>query len=62
MPKGRKPTMNARVKVGDIWTTIGVGWKLEGRDGYSLKLNLIPVNFDGAIVLLPMKSDDEPKE
>lgn|GEM_PF-3131529 len=47
----RAPDPNARGR----WVTLGYAWQRKnGEDGFSLKLNSIPVgNWDGALVLLP---------
>ena len=55
MPKGRKPDFNACVKIGARWETIGAAWALENKDGMSVKLTLIPAQWDGSFVLLPRK-------
>lgn len=59
MPKGRKPTFNACVKIGDRWQTIGAAWALEEQEGFSLKLETLPVKFDGRITLFPYKEKEE---
>jgi len=58
MPKGRKPEYNAVVKIGERWETIGAAWPLEDKDGYSVRLTLVPTNWDGSLALLPRKGDD----
>lgn len=36
------------------WVTLGYAWPLRSGEGYSVKLNSIPVgSWDGALVLLP---------
>ena len=44
---------------GGHWITLGYAWKRKnGQDGFSIKLNSIPVgNWDGALVLLPPYED-----
>ena len=46
------------------WVTVGYAWPLKGGDGWSVKLNTIPVGvWDGALVLLPpFQTGDEPAE
>ena len=42
------------------WITLGYAWKRKnGQDGFSVKLNAMPVgNWDGALVLLPPLDDN----
>ena len=56
----RAPDPNSR----GHWITLGYAWKLKnGKEGFSLKLNAMPVgNWDGALVLLPPYADDGDKE
>jgi hypothetical protein len=36
------------------WVTVGFAWSLKSGEGFSVKLNAIPVgSWDGALVLLP---------
>ena len=53
----RAPDPNARGR----WVTLGYAWpRKNGEDGFSVKLNSIPVgNWDGALVLLPPLSNEE---
>lgn len=46
------------------WVTLGYAWRRKnGEDGFSVKLNSIPVgNWDGALVLLPPLSNEEVPE
>ena len=53
----RQPTFVVRApdstKTGR-WVTLGYAWPLRNGDGFSVKLNSIPVgSWDGALVLLP---------
>ena len=53
----RAPDPNAKGK----WITLGAAWRLrDGKDGFSIRLNAVPVgnNWDGALVLLPPYDDD----
>jgi hypothetical protein len=56
----RAPDSNKRGR----WVTVGYAWPLgNGKDGYSVKLNTVPVGaWDGALVLLPPfdPSEDDP--
>lgn len=44
------------------WVTVGYAWALRTGEGFSVKLNSIPVgSWDGALVLLPpFPGDDNP--
>jgi hypothetical protein len=46
------------------WVTVGYAWPLKTGEGFSVKLNTIPVGvWDGALVLLPpFQAGDEPTE
>ncbi|EJW10839.1 hypothetical protein A33M_4000 [Rhodovulum sp. PH10] len=39
-----------------VWTRIGTVWSLKERDGFSLEIEALPVNFDGRLVLMPPKA------
>jgi hypothetical protein len=58
MPAGRKPDYNAVVKIGKRWVVIGAGWKLDNKEGVSVKLEMIPVGFDGSFGLLPRDENE----
>ena len=42
------------------WITLGYAWsRKNGEDGYTIKLNSVPVGqWDGALILLPPFEDD----
>lgn len=45
------------------WVTLGYAWPLKSGEGFSVKLNTIPVGpWDGALVLLPPIRDGDPVE
>lgn len=45
------------------WVTLGYAWALRNGDGFSVKLNTIPVGtWDGALVLLPPLQAGDPVE
>jgi hypothetical protein len=47
------------------WVTVGYAWELRNGEGFSVKLNTIPVGvWDGALVLLPpfQAGDEMPGE
>lgn len=50
----RRPEFIARAKVGNGWQSVGAAWSLRNSDGYSVKLNAIPVGeWNGQFVLIP---------
>ena len=53
----RAPDPNNRGR----WISVGYAWeRRNGEEGYSIKLNSIPVGqWDGALVLLPPLQDEE---
>ena len=46
------------------WVTVGYAWALRNGEGFSVKLNSIPVGaWDGALVLLPpFQNGEEPSD
>jgi hypothetical protein len=58
-PESQKslPVFVARAKVnGDRWETIGAAWEadINGKPGYSVKLNTVPAgSWDGSFLLMP---------
>ena len=46
------------------WVTVGYAWPLKSGEGWSVKLNTIPVGvWDGALVLLPpFQAGEEPQD
>lgn len=56
---GNKPTHNAFFVQGEgdntKWTELGVAWSHKDGKGFNVKLNLLPVNFDGEIVVRERK-------
>jgi hypothetical protein len=55
-----QPNFIARAKVGNGWVTIGAAWPFRsGKEGYSLQLTTVPLNWDGRFVLLPPLGDGE---
>lgn len=53
----RAPDPSARGR----WITLGYAWaRKNGEDGYTVKLNSVPVGgWDGALILLPPYADGE---
>ena len=41
-----------------FWNRLGACWGHKEGEGFTLFLDAIPVNFDGRIVLLPPKADE----
>lgn len=61
MPKNNMPVYIARSKQGDNWMTIGAVWPMETKDkreGFSVKLNAIPTDWDGSFILIPSKEEE----
>lgn len=63
-PKGNRPVYNVRAKTGrkddngnDIFTTVGAAWPFNQGDGLNIRINMLPVNFDGQLMLVPPKDD-----
>jgi hypothetical protein len=66
---GTKPTFVARANVSPnkgqkdakaIWITIGAAWQFDlarGEQGFSIRLNALPLAWDGQFSLLPMRED-----
>jgi hypothetical protein len=42
-----------------IWTRVGVVFKHREGEGLNQTLQALPINFDGRLVLMPPKGDDE---
>jgi hypothetical protein len=74
-PKGRKakrntePAFVVRAKCGpsnNAWVTLGFAWERENGQGYSIKLNALPIGteWNGVLKLLPpyeAGEDDAPE-
>lgn len=65
----REPDFVVRVRTGPTrrsWTTIGSAWKRENGEGYSVKLNALPIGneWGGVLKLLPpyIAEDDIPDD
>jgi hypothetical protein len=41
----------------DIFTTVGAAWPFNQGDGLNVRINLLPVSFDGQLMLVPPKDD-----
>lgn len=59
--KGSKPDFIAKCKQApdsDFFHILGAAWKWKNGDGYVVKLNTIPTNWDGSLILTPPKAED----
>jgi hypothetical protein len=57
---GDKPTFFARAKQtpdSDRFVTIGAAWKFKEGEGYVVKINTVPVQWNGDILLVPPKDE-----
>jgi len=64
MPSNR-PAFNVSAKTGrqdrdhnDILVSVGAAWPNQKGTGFNVKLDTLPVNFDGFLYLVPPKDDD----
>ena len=60
----RQPDFVVRAKTGPgrkEWTTIGHAWRRERGEGFSIKLNAMPIgdHWKGVLKLLPPYDDDD---
>jgi hypothetical protein len=60
-PRGNRPALIARVKVGDgkFHRTIGAAWNFREGEGLVVTLDLIPTKWDGKFILVPPKEGGE---
>lgn len=61
MSKGNKPDFIARAKQNpesEFMLNIGGAWKWKNGDGYVVKLNCVPTNWNGDFILAPPKEDE----
>ena len=61
---GRQPDYVVRAKTGPgrkEWATIGYAWKRESGEGFSVKLNTMPLgnHWNGVLKLLPPYAEEE---
>jgi hypothetical protein len=59
-----RPAYTVRAKTGrkdgegkDIFTTVGAAWPFGNGDGFNIKVNMLPINFDGQLMLIPPKEE-----
>ena len=45
-----------------FWTRLGGVWEHKKGEGFTVFLNVLPIDFDGRVVLLPPKADDEAQD
>jgi hypothetical protein len=64
MAQGNRPVYNVRAKTGrkdsegkDIFMTVGAAWPFERGDGLNVRINALPINFDGQLMLVVSKDD-----
>ena len=60
----REPDFVVRAKTGPSardWTTLGYAWRREGGEGFSIKLNALPIGSEwgGVLKLLPPFNEDD---
>ena len=64
---GRPPDFVVRAKTGPgykEWSTVGSAWKRDNGEGFSIKLNAIPIgeHWKGVLKLLPPYTEDDPDD
>jgi hypothetical protein len=59
-----RPAYNVRAKTGrkdesdrDVFVTVGAAWPFGSGEGFNVKINMLPVNFDGQLMLIPPKEE-----
>ena len=60
MAEKRKPVFIARAKEtpdNDRWMSIGAVWNFKEGDGYAVRLNCLPTNWDGTMILVAPKDN-----
>jgi hypothetical protein len=59
----RQPDFIVRARVGNgrqAWATVGSAWKRDNDEGFSIKLNAIPIGqWDGVLKVLPPFAQDD---
>lgn len=45
-----------------FWTRLGAVWEHKNGEGLTVFLNVLPVDFDGRIVLLPPRDDEDSRD
>jgi hypothetical protein len=62
--ESRQPDFVVRAKTGPgrrEWSTVGYAWKRDKGEGFSIKLNTMPIgsNWNGVLKLLPPYAEDD---
>lgn len=67
MAKGtrtNRPAYTVRAKTGrkdesdrDIFVTVGAAWPFGSGEGFNVRRNMLPVGFDGTLMLVPPKEE-----
>lgn len=62
---GQRPDFIVRAKLSrkdaggnDIFYTCGAAWKFRSGTGFNVRLNLLPIAFDGTLVLVEPKDEE----
>lgn len=59
MAKGQKPDFRIRHQDDNgNWQNLGAAWKVKG-DCVSVRVNVLPLNWDGQMLLVPTKDDEQ---
>jgi hypothetical protein len=63
----RQPEFVVRAKTGPggkEWATVGYAWRRERGEGFSIKLNTMPIgnHWNGVLKLLPPYAEEEPDD
>ena len=61
-PRGNKPQFIVRAKQApdsEYMQTIGAAWPFREGEGFVVKLHSLPIKWDGDMILVPPKSEDE---
>lgn len=60
MADNKKPAYVIRQKSeSGVWTSIGAVWNLKDKEGFSVRLNMVPTNWDGSAIMIPPREDEE---
>jgi hypothetical protein len=62
--KSNRPAYTVRAKTGrkdgdgkDIFVTVGAAWPFGSGEGFNVRINMLPVAFDGTLMLIPPKDE-----
>jgi hypothetical protein len=60
-----RPTHVVRANTGrkdqkgnDVFMTVGAVWPFERGDGFNIRINALPVPFDGHLMVVPSKDEE----